>query len=342
MAAKTLIVTTLIVGYAYIVEPFIAWYSGDRFERQFAIWRAIGWLSPGYWGLILCNVLIPLLLLGQRFRRSKFWLLFDRGDDQLGMWLERFVIIVGSTAHDFLPHNWGVYLGSPLEAGITIGSFCFFFLWFTGFVYFLPVVGISDVKEDQELEREHRPAAPEQWESPAHPPAAAELRGSGSLAVFTSSADLDQAVRNLADRGYRRLEAYSPTRVEAIEELLGRRHSPVRFFTLGGALFGLLFGFALAIGLAKVNSLIVGGKPPVSLLPYCIPGFEMLILFGALGNLTGYLIHTGLIRFRRPRWYDPRFSRDRFGLFIPGARVDHDQVNAALTGIEHKELRFVP
>jgi molybdopterin-containing oxidoreductase family membrane subunit len=83
-----------------------------------------------------------------------------------------------------------------------------------------------------------------------------------------------------------------------------------------GALCGLVGGFALAIGTALVNGLIVGGKHPVSIIPYCIVGFEGTILLGALGNFVGLLVHTRLPRWKAPPGYDWQFSQDRFGLFV--------------------------
>ena len=104
--------------------------------------------------------------------------------------------------------------------------------------------------------------------------------------------------------------------------LLGRGKSPVRVWTLLGALCGVVGGFALAIGTALVQGLIVGGKHPVSITIYCIAGFEGLILLGALANLIGMLVHTRLPRWRTPPGYDWQFSQDRFGLFV-AAPADH-------------------
>ena len=118
-----------------------------------------------------------------------------------------------------------------------------------------------------------------------------------------------------------RCRVWKPTRRSALEELshvLGRGKSPVRYWTLIGVLTGIAGGFALAIGTAWVNNLIVGGKHPISIIPYCIPAFEGGILLGALGNLVGLLVHARLPGWKTPPGYNWQFSQDKFGLFIAG------------------------
>ena len=119
--AQTMIVTGLVVGYAYAIEPFISWYCGDPYERQFALWRATGWIAPLFWALPVCNALAPLAFLWKRVRRSLGGLLIVSILVNIGMWLERLVIIAGSTSHDFLPHNWHAYSPRPVEITISIG-----------------------------------------------------------------------------------------------------------------------------------------------------------------------------------------------------------------------------
>ncbi|MCY2926545.1 MAG: polysulfide reductase NrfD, partial [Planctomycetota bacterium] len=145
--AQTMLVT--IVAFAYVIEPFMAWYSGDRVEQQFAAWRATGPLGWMYWLLWAFNVAVPLLFFIRRVRRSVPALLAISLFVNMGMWSERFVIIVGSTSHDFLPHTWLGYAPTWVELSITGGSFCFFLLWFTLFSRVAPTVCISDVKEDR-------------------------------------------------------------------------------------------------------------------------------------------------------------------------------------------------
>jgi molybdopterin-containing oxidoreductase family membrane subunit len=120
------------------------------------------------------------------------------------------------------------------------------------------------------------------------------------------------------------------------------RPSPVRYWTFLGALAGLAGGFALAIGSALVNGLIVGGKMPVSIVPYCIIGFEGTILIGAISNLIGLLVHCHLGHSRRiPAMYDRRFSRDHFGLFIPALSEQMERATNVLSQARPEELHVI-
>jgi molybdopterin-containing oxidoreductase family membrane subunit len=145
--AKTIIFTGLIVGYAYGVEYFIAWYSGNMVERDTFLWRAIGDYAPQFWVMVICNSVLPLLFFFKRIRTSLAWLWGIAILLNVGMWYERFVIIVGSVAHDFIPNAWGLYSPSWIELGIMLGSFSLFFFLFLLFVKFLPSVSITEIKE---------------------------------------------------------------------------------------------------------------------------------------------------------------------------------------------------
>jgi molybdopterin-containing oxidoreductase family membrane subunit len=119
MLAKTIILTGSIVGYAYLVEGFTAWYSGDIFEWQLFVWRFNGPAAWMYWMCVICNVLIPQLFVLKKVRTSIAWLFAISLAVNVGMWLERLMIIFSSLAHDFLPQNWGSYFPTWVEASIT-------------------------------------------------------------------------------------------------------------------------------------------------------------------------------------------------------------------------------
>jgi molybdopterin-containing oxidoreductase family membrane subunit len=145
--AKTIIFTGLIVGYAYIMEYFIAWYSNNIIEQESFRWRAVGEYSMEFWTMVICNSIIPLLFFLKRVRRSIPWLFGISILVNIGMWYERFVIIVGSVAHDFIPHAWGFYTPSKVELGILLGSFSLFFFFFFLFVKHLPSISMTELKE---------------------------------------------------------------------------------------------------------------------------------------------------------------------------------------------------
>ena len=145
--AKTIILTGIIVGYAYLVEYFIAWYSHNIVEQESFLWRATGAYRFEFWIMIICNSLVPLFLFVKRIRRSLPWLFIVSILINIGMWYERFVIIVGSVAHDFIPYSWGYYWPSAIEMGIMLGTFCLFFFLYLLFVKHLPSVSMTEMKE---------------------------------------------------------------------------------------------------------------------------------------------------------------------------------------------------
>jgi Ni/Fe-hydrogenase subunit HybB-like protein len=145
--AKTIVFTGLIVGFSYGTEMFIAWYSHNIVEMETFRWRAFGDYSLEYWIMVTCNTMIPLLFLIKRVRTHLSWLFIISIFVNIGMWFERFVIIIGSVAHDFLPYAWGLYRPSLIELGILLGSFCLFFFLFVLFVKHLPSVSMTEIKE---------------------------------------------------------------------------------------------------------------------------------------------------------------------------------------------------
>jgi Ni/Fe-hydrogenase subunit HybB-like protein len=428
--ATTMLVTGIIVAYAYVIEPFMAWYSRDKFEAAFAAWRATGWIAPFYWALFGLNVLAPLAFLFRKARRSLTTLLIVGVLVNVGMWLERWVIIVGSLSHDFLPHNWHTYAPTWVEISITAGGFSFFLFWFLGFAKLLPTVAIADVKEHRAgllyvesfdsaggrpgatgalcaavqagstslITAPHKkgaektpppqgeggPSGPGEGVAPVSPSprlkadlslrergfSAPDLWGAvlrdvapgrvapgdaargrfrrpgrfdkGVLAVFTSHEALIEAVKRVRASSFRRVEAFSPFKLEEVGELLHRRGSPVRLWTLTGALSGLVGGFWLAIGSAQVNNLWVGGKfTPAAVIPYCIIAFEGTILLGALFNLAGMAFHARLGRPALPACYDRRFTLDRFGLFLACSPEHVEEAKGLLASSQAEEVRNV-
>lgn len=143
---KVIITTGMMVGYAYGMEFFIAWYSGNSAEQFVFLNRALGPYAWAYWTMVSCNVIFPQLFWFKKIRRSIPAMLVIGILVNVGMWFERFVIVVTSLSRDFLPSSWGHYVPSMHDIGILIGSFGLFFTLLLLFVKSLPVVSISEVK----------------------------------------------------------------------------------------------------------------------------------------------------------------------------------------------------
>lgn len=145
--AKLLILTSGIIGYAYAAEFFMAWYSGNPAEWGQSYYRITGEYAIFYWIMIICNVIIPLPLWFKSVRRNLKILFIMSIFINIGMWFERFNIIVISLSHGFDPAAWGIYKPSWVEVGITVGSFAWFFMFFLMFLKTLPAVSIAEMKE---------------------------------------------------------------------------------------------------------------------------------------------------------------------------------------------------
>jgi molybdopterin-containing oxidoreductase family membrane subunit len=143
---KVILVTGTMVGYAYATEFFIAWYSGNEYERFAFINRAFGPYAWAYWIMISCNVLVPQIFWFKRLRRHIAVMFVASILVNVGMWFERFVITVTSLANDFLPSSWDYYTPTIFDIGMFIGSFGLFFSLFLLFIRFLPMIAMSEVK----------------------------------------------------------------------------------------------------------------------------------------------------------------------------------------------------
>ena len=147
--AKTIILTGLIMAYSYSVEIFIAWYSGNLFERSIFSWRAFGEFGIMFWVMIFCNTVVPLAFLVKKIRTGLKSLFAGALLIQVGMYLERYLIILSSPAHEYDPYSWGMYQGPTwVEWGIMAGSLCLFFFMFLLFAKFLPVISMTECKEE--------------------------------------------------------------------------------------------------------------------------------------------------------------------------------------------------
>lgn len=141
-----ILATSGIVGMAYMTEFFTALYSGNRYETFAFLNRAFGPMGWAYWIMVTCNVLVPQLLWIEGVR-TRLWIVFVISLlINVGMWFERFVIIVSSLQRDFLPANWAGYAPTGIEIAILAGGFGFFFALFLLFYRFVPVIAIHEVK----------------------------------------------------------------------------------------------------------------------------------------------------------------------------------------------------
>jgi Ni/Fe-hydrogenase subunit HybB-like protein len=300
--AKVLLTTGLLVGYSYATEFFSAWYSGDEYER-FAFYNRV--FGPYWWAFVIlmfCNVLTPHILWFKSARTSTRVLFVVSILVNIGMWFERFVIIVGGLHRDFLPSSWSYFVPTWVDVGQMLGHMGLFVTLLLLFIRYLPMINAAEVKK----------LLPEAPTGPSNEKPAEVVPPSGSvfavLARFAGPDELLKAVKQLRAFGFRRLDAFGPIPVEGMNEALGLHRSHVPWFTLLGALTGFFLG---AAGLYYIHfidyPLIVGGKQPGSWQGFVPIVFETTILLGAFGTVLGLL---GLCKL--PSLYHPVFRHPAF------------------------------
>jgi len=157
ITAKLMIVTGLIVGYAYVIEHFVASYSNNIWEAALYANRVNGHYAWAFWSMVVCNAVAPLFFFFKRVRTSVAGLFAIAVLVNYGMWIERFVIIVTSLAHDYVPYSWGNYTPRWVEMSIIAGSFAWFFMAFALFAKHLPAVSMMEVKDVLPPPREGEP-----------------------------------------------------------------------------------------------------------------------------------------------------------------------------------------
>jgi len=155
---RVLLATGMIVAYGYMMEAFTAWYSGNPYESFMIFNRMTGPYATAYWALIFCNVVVAQGLWFQRIRTSPALLFLVAMSVNVGMWLERYIIVVTSLHRDFLPSSWGMYSATIWDWGLYLGTIGLFLTLFLLFIRFLPMISIFEIRTmlpEAEVQEEH-------------------------------------------------------------------------------------------------------------------------------------------------------------------------------------------
>jgi molybdopterin-containing oxidoreductase family membrane subunit len=308
--AKLMLVTGSMVGFAYGIEFFIAWYSGNPYEKFAFFNRALGQYAWAYWIMITCNLVVPQIFWWPKMRRNIPVLFAASILVNVGMWFERFVIVVTSLHSDFLPSSWDYYSPTIWDFTTLIGSFGLFFTLFCLFVRFLPMVAMAELKgvlPQAHVRVEAAMAPPEEradtvrWVETDSP---SDRKVTGIVAQFESPTDLVRASRVVRDADYSRWDTHSPFPVHGLERAMGLRRSRVPWFVLVFGLLGAAAGMALEYWVSVVAyPLIVSGKPLFSWPAFVPVMFECGVLGGGLGAFLGFILLS-----RLPEHYHPLFE----------------------------------
>ncbi len=172
--AKIMLGTGLIVAYAYSVEFFVAWYSGQHYEQFVFLNRTLGPYAWAFAVMVACNVAAPQLLWIRSIRQNVWSVFAVAVLVNIGMWFERFVIVITSLSRDFVPSSWAAFVPTWTDLGMLVGSFGLFFTLFLLFCRFLPMVAIAEVKTV--MPQAHAETPPQQYDYHAGPDTPKELR----------------------------------------------------------------------------------------------------------------------------------------------------------------------
>jgi hypothetical protein len=327
---KLILATGMLLGYGYVIEVANAWYAGNPFDQYLTRIRATGPYAWCYWTMITCNVLAPQLFWFRWFRTTPWAMFVIAVLVNVGMWFERFVIVVTSLSRDYLPSSWQMFYPTWVDVLQLIGGFGLFATPFLLFIRFVPMVAVSEVKACLPQADPHH--APQNDEEPREASDSADSSAiepddggllHGALAGFRGPGELLAAARRLRAAGYRRFDTFSPFPIHGMDQAMGLGRSRVPFFTLAGGLFGLMFAQTLQwYQSAVAYPLITGGKPLNSTEAFLPITFETTILYASFGAIAGMLVQNGLPRLFHPVFRGRNFARATSDGFFLAVEAD--------------------
>jgi len=346
--AKIMLATGLFVAYGYLTEGFTAWYSGNGAERFWLFNRSFGPYWWAFWSLMLCNILVPQALWSGWVRAKPVALFIIALIVNVGMWLERYVIIVVSLHRDYLPSSWGMYAGTIWDWATFVGTIGLFLTLIFLFIRVLPMISMFEMShllaETQKHAGEPVPTAPASDEKVESEFLVPPGRLYGLMAEFDNPESLLEKARTAYAAGYRKLAAYSPFPIEALPAALGLRRSRLPLLVLCGGIVGAVVGFGMQYYAAVIDyPLNIGGRPLNSWPSFIILTFEMTILFAAGTAVLGMLLRNGLPQPYHAVFNATRFklaSQDRFFLCVEAndPKFELTQTRQFLEGLDPAEV----
>jgi hypothetical protein len=262
--------------------------------------------------MISCNLLSPQVFWFKRARTSIPVLFVVSILVNIGMWFERFVIVVTSLHRDFLPSSWDYFSPTLWDVATMAGSFGLFFTLFCLFVRYFPMVAMAELKTVLPEAQVHLETSEVENVSSATAPMRKETESSegihGLLAEFSAPGDLLRAAHKVRQAEYTRWDAHSPFPVHGLERAMGQARSKVPWFVLIMGLTGAAAGMILQWWVSSVAyPLVISGKPLFSWPAFVPITFECGVLGGGLGALIGFLFLSKL-----PEHYHPLFNSKHF------------------------------
>ena len=294
---KLVLATGCMLAYSYGVEFFLAAQAGDPYEATAILGRMTGPYAWACWLMLTCNALLPQLYWFKRVRTSIPAMLVISIAINVGMWLERFVIIVTGQHRSFLPATWFDFRPTLVDASTFVGSIGLFLTLFLLFVRFVPIISMNETKELTVKGHERAPTAHVRTSGRRYPRRGWVRRHAASLllAGFPSSDAAADACRRLTLAGVRKFDAHAPFADHALKSAIPTRPSPLPWITL---VCGVLGGLGAFLGQRWVElkgyPMQIGGKPGGSWQAFIPVTFEVTILCAALGCFFGLWVLCAL------------------------------------------------
>ena len=303
-----MLVAGSIVAVAYLTEFFMAMRSHSEFEQYVFRNRATGAYAWAFWTMIICNVVLPQLLWFKKLRRSITFSVCVALVVCVGMWFERFVIIVTSLHRGYLPSSWTMFSPTWVDIGIFVGTLGFFFLLFLLYARSFPMIAQAEVKGVRSQVSEDRCQGTD---------VSRQESLNSYLLTLNSPEELLDKIKELKSEGREIQEVYTPFYVHGLAKALGLKRTRLGKATFLYGLIGLFFGCWLTyFTMIKDWPMDIGGKPNATFwqnLPAFVPViFELVVYFAAHLLVISFFIRSRLYPFKKAENPIKRSSDDKF------------------------------
>ena len=303
-----MLVAGSIVAVAYLTEFFMAMRSHSEFEQYVFRNRATGAYAWAFWTMIICNIVLPQLLWFKKLRRSITFSVCVALVVCVGMWFERFVIIVTSLHRGYLPSSWTMFSPTWVDIGIFVGTLGFFFLLFLLYARSFPMIAQAEVKGVRSQVSEDRCQGTD---------VSRQESLNSYLLTLNSPEELLDKIKELKSEGKEIQEVYTPFYVHGLAEALGLKRTRLGKVTFLYGLIGLFFGCWLTyFTMIKDWPMDIGGKPNATFwqnLPAFVPIiFELVVYFAAHLLVISFFIRSRLYPFKKAENPIKKSSDDKF------------------------------
>ena len=308
-----ILVAGSIVAVAYLTEFFMAMRSHSEFEKYIFLNRATGDYAWAFWTMIICNVVLPQLLWFKKLRRSIVFSVCVALVVCVGMWFERFVIIVTSLHRGYLPSSWTMFSPTWVDIGIFVGTLGFFFLLFLLYARSFPMIAQAEVKGVRGCEP-HGQGLGDRCQGTD---VREQVSLNSYLLTLTSPEELLDKIKELKSEGKEIQEVYTPFYVHGLVEALELKRTRLGKATFLYGLIGFFFGCWLTyFTMIKDWPMDIGGKPNATFwqnLPAFVPViFELVVYFAAHLLVISFFIRSRLYPFKKAENPIKKSSDDKF------------------------------